>query len=330
MTEDDYGSSKVSTHSIVRGFSPSNVSSFFRSQTCLAPSSILKPSPLAVHAERLAPKKNMFMLGGSYGEDESLLEERTQPCSRQSSVSDGQKQALGGKKRTSKDEVATRTICEWTEDEVFREDDDEDVEDEDSSDWEDSVDYSGHSSIEDRHLFQRVNPRPNLTSCRSLITILLHESKHAATLANAGSRSTPAIPHSSCTRTPNGPSVTASPGDDSPLMMCAVEGPCEIPGSQTIIATSNMHPPAPSPRTNRRNMLATELTESLRRHLLWERQQKVHGGPQTVAAMKRRHTAQDMRNLQEHPQKAYIKGDLKSQNDWTDFGQKSDLLSTGW
>jgi hypothetical protein len=31
---------------------------------------------------------------------------------------------------------------------------------------------------------------------------------------------------------------------------------------------------AHSPRTTRRNMLATELTESLRRHLLWERQQK--------------------------------------------------------
>jgi hypothetical protein len=45
-------------------------------------------------------------------------------------------------------------------------------------------------------------------------------------------------------------------------------------------------------------MLATELTESLRRHLLWERQQK---SATANAFLKRRHTAHDMKNLQEFP-----------------------------
>jgi hypothetical protein len=45
-------------------------------------------------------------------------------------------------------------------------------------------------------------------------------------------------------------------------------------------------------------MLATELTESLRRHLLWERQQK---NTAANAIFRRRHTTHDMANLQEYP-----------------------------
>lgn len=41
-----------------------------------------------------------------------------------------------------------------------------------------------------------------------------------------------------------------------------------------IMTTSNVHPPAMSPRTTRRLMLQSELTSSLRQNLLWERQQK--------------------------------------------------------
>ncbi|KAL5390139.1 hypothetical protein PMIN02_007091 [Paraphaeosphaeria minitans] len=41
-----------------------------------------------------------------------------------------------------------------------------------------------------------------------------------------------------------------------------------------IMTTSNVSPPALSPRTTRRNMLQIELTAELRSNLLWERQQK--------------------------------------------------------
>merc|ERR1711977_724163 len=66
-----------------------------------------------------------------------------------------------------------------------------------------------------------------------------------------------------------------------------------------IMTTSNTHPPqqpALSPRTTRRNMLSTELTESLRKNLLWERQQK----SQTANAFLKRRNAQSMANLQSH------------------------------
>lgn len=46
-------------------------------------------------------------------------------------------------------------------------------------------------------------------------------------------------------------------------------------------------------------MLSTELTESLRRNLLWERQ---HKSSQNIAALKRRHTSADVKNLKQQPE----------------------------
>ena len=51
-------------------------------------------------------------------------------------------------------------------------------------------------------------------------------------------------------------------------------------------------------------MLATELTESLRRHLLWERQQKTSTAN---AVLKRRHTSHDVANLKQYPEKVCMK-----------------------
>lgn len=45
-------------------------------------------------------------------------------------------------------------------------------------------------------------------------------------------------------------------------------------------------------------MLTTELTESLRKHLLWERQQK---NSTNNAVLKRRHTSTDVKNLKNYP-----------------------------
>ncbi|KAF4469736.1 hypothetical protein FALBO_3357, partial [Fusarium albosuccineum] len=50
--------------------------------------------------------------------------------------------------------------------------------------------------------------------------------------------------------------------------------------------------------------LATELTESLRRHLLWERQQK---SSTANAVLKRRHTSHDVANLKQYPEKPCMK-----------------------
>ncbi|KAI9709664.1 MAG: hypothetical protein M1812_007642 [Candelaria pacifica] len=298
--------SELSSHSIVRGFSSEKPSSY-RSQSRLAPT----PIPHSIDATKDDQQKKkgaIFMLGGSSGEDESSLEEHMSYRPHRSSLSDGLKQPLTRRKQTSfKDEVVTRTINEGAhEDEEVFESDDEDDEDEvsesaiddddDSSDWEDSVTESGRSSIQEKSIFQRVDSKPNLTSRRSLLTNLLHQSQRAAALTNAASKSTPAMERSR-TSSPNGPSVAASPDEEPTLLM---RGP-DIPRSKPIImTTSNIHPPALSPRTTRRNMLATELTESLRRHLLHERQQK---STTANAVLKRRHTAHDVANLQDFPRR---------------------------
>ncbi|KAH0548581.1 hypothetical protein GP486_007875 [Trichoglossum hirsutum] len=297
-------SDALSGHSIVRGFSPGHVSSSYRSHTRLAP---VVPRPPHVQVEVNNKKKagTIFMLGTSSGEEESSLEEHMsttfhlQQQQQRSSLSEGLKKPQ--RKRTSfKDDVTTRTVYEGAqEDDVADTEEDEEVvsesaiDDDDSSDWEDSVTESGRSSVNEKEMFQRVDSRPNLTTRRSLLSTLLHQPDRAAALQNAASRSTPAM--RSRTSSPNGPSVSATPEEESALTM---RGP-QIPRSRPIVMTTpSIHPPALSPRTTRRNMLATELTESLRRHLLWERQQK---NTTASAVLKRRHTSHDVSNLHEYP-----------------------------
>ncbi len=139
-------------------------------------------------------------------------------------------------------------------------------------------------------MFQRVDSRPNLVSRRSLLTMMMHQ---PLKMGHA-SRSTPALQRSRLT-SPNGPSIPASPPEDDEENL-TMKGP-GVPRSKPIIMKPTPESVAHSPRTTRRNMLATELTESLRRHLLWERQQK----SATANAFKRRHTAHDMKNLKEYP-----------------------------
>jgi hypothetical protein len=75
-------------------------------------------------------------------------------------------------------------------------------------------------------------------------------------------------------------------------------------------------------------MLATELTESLRKHLLWERQQK---NTTASAHLKRRHTAADVTRLVEYPQ-LRGKGHTSKNNSWNnpfDEGQY-EYHAAGW
>lgn len=372
--------SERSTTSIVRGFSPSHISSSYRSIPLnYAPTSVphtdLTDAPPAKGPQ---PKKHqMFALGGSSGEAslseqthsmEQNLQPTMQPKRKSAKFSFGGSsneeesslppkksqnltvnRAFGGKKQTSfQEEVATRTISEEPvfDDDVFDTDEDEVDEsaiddDDDSSDWEDSIEESGNASVDDKSFFQRVDSRPNLTSRRSLITTMLHQSDRAQALATAASKSTPAMQRSR-TSSPNGPSLAASPDSEHnvPLMMKQGLKPiAEIPRSaaQPIIqTTTNMtpHQLALSPRTTRRNMLASELTVSLRQHLLWERKQKT----QTAnAVLKRRYTSHDVANLQQHPVPVYMgregEGEREAaQPTWNEYyGQGlGEYHSRGW
>lgn len=298
----------IKSPSIVRGFSPSHISSSFRSHTNLAANS----SPSGATVQQLKPspfkkKGGMFTLGGSSGDDdESSFEDRMGPKAPQDNPT------VGGLKPATSNPSPSKKVASFSDhvdtirpsksplpsDEDAIETDDEvsesAIEDDEDSDWEDSVTESGKSSVDERpELFQRVDSRPNLVSRRSLLTMMMHQ---PGRMQGNAFRSSPALQRSRLT-SPHGPSIPASPpeNDEESLTM---RGP-DVPRSKPIV----MKPPNPqsvahSPRTTRRNMLATELTESLRRHLLWERQQK---SATANAFLKRRHTAHDVKNLQEYP-----------------------------
>ena len=301
----DTSAELMTSHSIVRGFSPSHISSSYRSHTHLAPSPI--PAKSIVHAKAEGSKLGggIFFLGGSSGEDDSSFDDQMLSQPKHSSLTASLKHPLLHKKQTSfKDEVESRTINNKShededvfesEDEVSESaiDDDEDVEDDDGSDWEDSVSETTEP-LTDKHLFQRVDSRPNLVSRRSLLTTMMHQNDRAAAFANIASKSTPALQRSQ----------RSSQNDRSNGSSYEEEATFSTPNSNLtkskpiVRATSNIHPPALSPRTTRRMMLASELTESLRKNLLWERQQK---STTANAVLRRRHTAHDMANLRDFP-----------------------------
>jgi hypothetical protein len=297
----------VKSTSIVRGFSPSHISSSFRSQPRLS----IEPSP-SRSATQLKPsplkkKGGMFTLGGSSGDDdESSFEERMVPQA-------GQENATGALKPKNNTDPTKKTasfsnqvsshiipnskdISRSDEDAIETDDEvsESAIEDDEDSDWEDSITEGGESSVDEQGgMFQRVDSRPNLVSRRSMLTMMMHQ---PARMQGNAFRSSPALQRSRLT-SPSGPSIPQSPpsNEEESLVM---RGP-DVPRSKPIVMNTNASQSmAHSPRTTRRNMLATELTESLRRHLLWERQQK---SATANAFLKRRHTAHDMKNLQEYP-----------------------------
>ncbi len=263
-----------------------------------------------LEARKLAaqPKGKMFMLGGSSG-DASL--DGSQQLQRPISTTNAQK-----KTASFNSQVVTQT---YTSSAISDTDDDYDESaiDDDDEDWEEeSAEESGDSVAEDKIQFTRVDSSANLPSRRSMITLMLAANNtRAQRLGNVASQSTSAIPRTRATL--NGPSLVASPNDsdEAPLMMkrgTARAPPMrpinEIPRSAAqpinVTAASMHYQAALSPRTTRRNMLATELTESLRRNLLRERSQKT----QTAnAVLKRRHTSHDVANLKQYPEKPFMK-----------------------
>jgi len=184
-------------------------------------------------------------------------------------------------------------------DDDYSDDDDEISEsaiedDDDEEGWEDDdVEEEQHKQLD----FHRVDSKPNLNSHRSLLTERVHEGQRAAAMQEAAMLLTPpGLRLRSRTSTPNGPLDSFS--EDDPVL--EFHGSSSIPALPIIRTTTNMHPPAAhSPKTNRRNMLADELGTSLRKHLLWERQQR---NPVPVAAvLPRRHTTHDLKNTTQFP-----------------------------
>lgn len=296
----------IKSPSVVHGFSPSQISSSYRSQPRLAPEPQRMRPQLQRKPSPLKKKGGMFTLGGSSGDDDSSFDDRmAAQQTHRSSLSDELSKPTTAapspnkKVTTFKDQVGTidPPIKEGSRDsdeDAIETDDDVSesaIDDDEDSDWEDSVTESRRSSVDENTAFQRVDSRPNLVSRRSMLTMMMNQPNK---MQGPAFRSSPALQRSRMT--PNGPSYPMSPpeGDEEDLTM---RGP-DVPRSKPIIVRPTPQAIAHSPRTTRRNMLATELTESLRHHLLWERQQK---SSTANAFLKRRHTAHDMANLHEYP-----------------------------
>lgn len=307
-----------SSHSVVRGFGPGLVSNSYRSSTKLASEVSVNNKPTEpIRAPAKGKKGGMFIVGSSPSEASDSYDGSRYGSALSSSLR--RVASTSSKRAAFVDEVQTRTIVNEEDDEDYITEDDEDDDDisdsaidDDDLEW-DSVSEGGSSYTED-NMFARVEkPRPQLPSRRSLLSTLLHQNDRAAALARAGTRSTPAL--RSRTSSPQGPSLPPSPSRAAPISQFA--GARAVP----IASNTSNYPPALSPRTTRRNMLATELTESLRKHLLWERQQK---NKVANAVLRRRHTAHDMQNITEYPQG----GRAGSWNN--NFDQAADYHLAGW
>ncbi|KAK7928729.1 hypothetical protein PG985_005727 [Apiospora marii] len=191
--------------------------------------------------------------------------------------------------------------------------------DEDGSEWEDSIEEGGKESMDDPVTLKRVPSKPNLTSHRSNLSLMFaagQEQQCSRSLDGANaSQSTSTTRQTARTlqKIPTMKATSPNDSDDSGLEIKGGMGRTplrpikEIPRStaQPIMTNANadQRQPALSPRTTRRNMLHHELTESLRRQLLWERQQKTSTAN---AVLKRRQTSHDMANLKQYPEKVYM------------------------
>ena len=276
------------------------------------------------------------MLGCSSGEDESSFEERMPSQTKQSSLTAGLKRPVGTKKQTSfKEELASRLVNNKSheDEEVFASDDedssaiedDSEDDDDDDEDWEDDGSEGPDNGINDRPLFQRVDSKHNLVSRRSLLTSLMHEGDRSNAFASMA-QSQPAL-RKSKTQGHMDPSVTFSEIDNDGLTLNGAH----MKRSKPMFMTSNSQtaPIAFSPRTTRRHMLATEMTESLRKAVLYERQQKK---ATANAILKRRHTTQDLTNIRHYPT-TESEDAAKDNHSWNDdyaSGGLHDYHQSGW
>jgi hypothetical protein len=325
-------STDMSEHSVVRGFEPGHISTSVRSSTNLNPTPILKKTssfvskPLPTKVDSGKKKQPMFTLGGS-SEEENGSSFEAYSLVQRSSLTEQLRKPTPMRKTTSfKAEVSTRTFQDATSgsEDAIESDSEDDVdesaieeEDSDDEEWEDDEEneesHAPSVAERERPMFSRVDSKPDLTSRRSLLTTAIHQGDRAMALQNAASASSPAIRRSRNSR-PNGPSTGSSPHEDGGLMMREqASRPKPI-----IMTTSNVHPPAMSPRSTRRTMLQSELTGSLRQNLLWERQQK---NATTNAVAKRAQSAVNLPALR----RAMTTGDVKGLNTNT---QQSQIRST--
>ncbi|SPO04971.1 uncharacterized protein DNG_07656 [Cephalotrichum gorgonifer] len=352
------------TTTVIRGFSP--VEETVIAQPVSVPSSVEKPmsarvqrqtaftlgpSPSSSSDQQSLPRKTSLVTRSRQAprfelstpsEGESSLRETVHQSRSVTFLS--RKQQAAQPQEPSRAMMSGSAVSDYSETGTCTDVDESAIDDdEDDSDWEDSDEVSGKSSIDDKTYFKRVDSSANLVSRRSLLTLGLAATERQRGLGNITSQSTSALHRARGAPGVPQPAVgPASPNDsdEAPLMMKGTRAAQLKPireaprtAAQPIMAqgANGHYQAALSPRTTRRHMLATELTESLRRHLLWERQQK---SSTANAVLKRRHTSHDVANLKQYPEKAYMdKSEDANASSWNQYFAKeafNGYHSKGW
>ncbi|KKA26271.1 hypothetical protein TD95_000023 [Thielaviopsis punctulata] len=276
--------------------------------TCGGSASSSEAGPSLSEKQPIKPamkKRGMFQVGGSSAESSLKSGLAPPPLSTQKKTTSFS--AVIDTIDTS-DNDNDNAIATDSEDDDDDDDDDDDymdesaIEDEDDE-WEEFSEKSGKSSVDDRNYFQRVESKVNLTSRRSLITLMFNQSDNNGK-NNIASQSTSALQPRRALHGPSGLGNGGPSGGPSGKMAPEEQGlMMKRAPSRDVSHARAQAQPILSPRTTRRNMLSTELTESLRRHMLWERKQK---SKTANAVLERRHTSQDVANLRQYPTAPYM------------------------
>ncbi|CZT07026.1 uncharacterized protein RAG0_12616 [Rhynchosporium agropyri] len=268
-------------------------------------------------APQLKKRETRLTFGDSSDEDENSFSQT------RSALVDPTQQLLKKQASLKEDQITVKEVQAFGGD-VFETEEGEIDEsavddDDDPSHWEDMVEDSRDPSIDEK-TFQRVDARSNLTPRQSLITILLQDQRR-----NANALANPAVAIKSASAfqrsvrsTPNGPSLAVTPNseDNLPLMMRdGLKAISEVPRSQPrpITHTQGL---ALSPRSTRRNMLASELSISLRENLLWERKQK---SQTAITIPKRRRAAHEVAILKQITEKVCMDQSDSDEPNWNDY-----------
>ncbi|KAJ5267901.1 hypothetical protein N7478_010709 [Penicillium angulare] len=286
--------------SIVRGFSPLHVSSLLRSQF----SPILRQTTTPPKSSPPKKRLGVFTLGGSFQDDGgSFIEHMTARLTQDDAPDTGlarPEARVMSKMARSSDQVSLRTIQhpnnQRSSDKDVIENDNEvsmsASEDDDDIECGDSDFESDRSSDDEyRHFFQRVDSRPNLVSRQSMLTMMINNPE----MMQGNAFRSSSVSQGSCPISSNNLSISTLPLEID-------QGISTMDGSNPVIVKPSPSPSPSlvhSPRTVRRKLLATELSDSDRRNLLWERQQS---DPTINAFLKRRGTVHDMRIVQDHPE----------------------------
>ena len=278
--------------SIVRGFTPENPS-ISRRLTPIEP-----PAPVAQNVAEVRRKPKFFIASSLSDSDDEYttlsLKSSIKPASKSTISPPGMKRASsnGSTKKTHFHEIVDTKILPAppTEDESDGDEDSAVMSDDEDDEWEDSQSESG--DVQDEHLFDK-REDTHVTSRPSMLSTLF-KSKSDYNLPSQAFRAS-----NTFVRSRTSPSHTPRPQPFSP----PTDGlALRMPAESGLFGADQFIQPIPaSPRTTRRKMLASELSESLRRNLLWERQHRTMTNT-AAAALKRRHTSNDLARLKEYPE----------------------------